>query len=240
MAVFEALAFDGFEGVLARPDEPAASPAPGVLAMPDAYGIGEFCVGQAGRLADLGFIALAGDPYGGGQHAADRDEIAAKFLSVIGDRAVLRANVRTNMDALAGVDGVDTRRLGAIGYCLGGTAVLELARSGYDCRGVVSFHGLLPTSMPASRAGLVASILVCTGADDPHVPLTDVTDFQAEMTAADADCQVIVYTGTKHSWTNPDPSREGPDVAFDARNAARSWDAMRAFLHERDVTPMPT
>ena len=237
MAIFEEISFDGFEGTLARPAPPPASRLPGVLVMPDAFGISPFSIGQAGRLADLGFIALAGDPYGGGFHAEGQEEIAEKFASVTGDEAGLRANVRTNMDALAAVDGVDTQRLGAIGYCLGGTAVLELARSGYRCQGVVSFHGLLATELPASPDSLVASILVCTGADDPYAPLTDVTAFQTEMTNADADCQVIVYTGTQHSWTNPDSSREWPGIAYHPRNAARSWDAMRAFLHERVVAP---
>ena len=235
MAIFEVISFDGFEGMLARPEQPLASPLPGVLVMPDAFGISAFSSGQAGRLADLGFIALAGDPYGGGFHAESQEEIAEKFASVTSDQAVLRTNVRRNMEALAAVDGVDTQRLGAIGYCLGGTAVLELARSGYRCQGVVSFHGLLATTLPASRESLVASILVCTGADDPYAPLTDVAGFQAEMTAADADCQVIVYTGTQHSWTNPDSSREWPGIAFHPLNAARSWGAMRAFLQERVV-----
>ena len=237
MAIVENISFDGFEGRVARPEQAQTSTLPGVLVMPDTFGISEFSVGQASRLADLGLIALAGDPYGGGFHASNQEEIAAKFASVTGDEADLRTNVQTNMDALAAVDGVDTSRLGAIGYCLGGTAVLELARSGYRCQGVVSFHGLLATTMPASRNSLAASILVCTGADDPYAPLADVLSFQAEMTAAEADCQVIVYTGTQHSWTNPDSSREWPGIAFHPQNAARSWDAMHAFLQERVVAP---
>src|SRR5262245_1666381 len=116
MATLEDLSFDGFEGVVARPDERSAAAGPGVLVMPDAFGISEFTIARAGRLADLGFVALAGDPYGGGYHATDQGEVAAKFASVTGDPDVLRTNVRTNMDALAAVDGVDAQRLGAIGY----------------------------------------------------------------------------------------------------------------------------
>jgi dienelactone hydrolase len=239
MARFEQCSFDGFEGMLARPDSPSASPAPGVLVMPDAFGIGEFSIEQAGRLADLGFVALAGDPWGGGFYAASEEEITPKFVALTSDDDGLRTNVRSNMDALAAIDGVDTDRLGAIGYCLGGTAVLELARSGYPCRGVVSFHGLLATAIPATLDALAASLLVCTGADDPYAPLTDVTAFQAEMTAADADCQVVVYTGAQHSWTNPDPSRARPGIAYHPQHAARSWDAMLAFLHERVGAPAP-
>jgi len=239
MARFEQCSFDGFEGMLARPDAPSAASAPGVLVMPDAFGIGDFSIQQAGRLADLGFVALAGDPYGGGFSAASEEELTPPFMALTGEGAGLRTNVRINMDALASIDGVDTDRLGAIGYCLGGTAVLELARSGYPCRGVVSFHGLLATAMPATRDTLVASLLVCTGADDPYAPLSDVAAFQAEMTAADADCQVVVYTGAQHSWTNPDPSRAREGIAYHPQHAARSWDAMLAFLRERVGAPAP-
>ena len=89
MAICADISFDGFEGKLAHPEPPPASPVPGVLVMPDAFGISAFSIGQAGRLADLGFIALAGDPYGGGFRASNQEEIAAKFASVVGDQAVL-------------------------------------------------------------------------------------------------------------------------------------------------------
>jgi dienelactone hydrolase len=202
--------------------------------MADAFGIGEFSIAQAGRLADVGYVALAGDLYGGGFRASNHEEIAAKFGAVTADATAMRANVAANMDALAAVDGVDRDRLGAIGFCLGGTAVLELARSGYDCRSVVSFHGLLTTTLPATSDSLRASVLVCTGADDPYAPLADVLAFQAEMSAANADCQVIVYTGTEHSFTNPDSARDWPGIAFHPQNARRSWQAMLAFFDERN------
>jgi len=232
MAVIEDLSYEGFAGKLARPEQPPATPLPGVLVMPDAYGISDFSIGQATRLADLGFVTLAGDPYGGGFYATTPEAVAEKTASVTTDQTVLRANVRANMDALAAVDGVDTLRLGAIGYCLGGTAVLELARSGYACRGVVSFHGLLTTTAPAEHGAVGAAVLVCTGADDPYAPLTDVIGFQAEMTAAEADCQVLVYTGTQHSWTNPASAGAWPGIAYHPQNAERSWDTMVSFLRQ--------
>jgi len=235
MAVFETLGFDGFEGRLVRPEQRATS-APAVLVMADAFGIGDFSIGQAGHLADLGFIALAGDLYGGGFRASNQEEITGQMAAVT-DSATMRARVRANMDALAGVEGVDTDRIGAIGYCLGGKAVLELARDGYDCLGVVSFHGLLATDAPVEADTLRASVLVCTGADDPYAPLEDVARFQAEMTAAAADSQVIVYTGTKHSWTNPDSAREWPGIEFHAQNAKRSWNSMLAFFEDLGMSP---
>ena len=236
MAVIEDLGFDGFEGKLARPDQPSASPLPGILVMPDAYGISDFSIGQAARLADLGFVALAGDPYGGGFHASNPDEIAEKFASVAGDVLLRRTSARTWTRSPRSTASTPTR-LGAIGYCLGGTAVLELARSGYSCRGVVSFHGLLTTASPAARDAVIASVLVCTGADDPYAPLSDVAGFQAEMTDAGVDCQVIVYSGTLHSFTNPESHAGIPGIAFHPQNAERSWNAMVAFLHERVGVP---
>ena len=166
MATIEELRFGPFVGQLARPETSSAEPRPGVLVMADALGIGDFSVGQAAKLADLGFVALAGDIYGGGFRAVDAAGVAEKG-AMLSDHGAIRANVRSNMGALAAVEGVDPSRLAAIGYCMGGTSVLELARSGYACCAVVSFHGVLGTSFPVGRGDVVASVLVCTGADDP-------------------------------------------------------------------------
>ena len=143
------------------------------------------------------------------------------------------------MDALAARRRRGQSALGAIGYCLGGTAVLELAAERIRLSGrrelprpPADHHACHAT--PSSRPSPSAPARTTRTSRSPTYGLPGRDD------GSDADCQVIVYTGTKHSFTNPDPSREGPDVAFHARNAARSWDAMRAFLQERDVTPIST
>ena len=128
---------------------------------------------------------------------------------------------------------VDRQRIAAIGYCFGGTAVLELARSGADIAGVVSFHGGLGTPRPADPHTFKAKVLVLHGADDPNVPLQQVIDFQEEMRKAKADWQMICYGGAVHAFTNPasgsDPSK---GVAYNEKADRRSWEHMNIFFDE--------
>jgi dienelactone hydrolase len=116
---------------------------------------------------------------------------------------------------------------------MGGTLSLELARAGAPLRGVVSFHGGLQTQRPAEAGSLKAKILVCTGAEDPFVPAAQVTAFIEEVTKAKADWQVIIYSGTGHSFTNPDAGRAGvPGVAYNKAADERSWKSMQSFFEE--------
>jgi dienelactone hydrolase len=128
---------------------------------------------------------------------------------------------------------VDPARVGAIGYCFGGTVALELARSGADVAGVVSFHGALDTSTPAESGNVKAKILVCHGADDPFVPPEQVHEFLKEMQTAQADWQLVAYGGAVHSFTNPDVDKINLDGAKYNRDAdRRSWKAMQTFFEE--------
>jgi dienelactone hydrolase len=128
---------------------------------------------------------------------------------------------------------VDPKKLAAIGYCFGGTTVLELARSGADARGVVSFHGGLATTMPAKAGDLKARLLVCHGADDPFVKPAEVEAFKKEMSAAKADMTFIAYPGAVHSFTKKaagdDPSK---GQAYNADADRESWAAMKKFFNE--------
>jgi dienelactone hydrolase len=139
--------------------------------------------------------------------------------------------VRAGFDALATLANVDTKRLGAMGYCFGGLAVLELARMGAPVAGVVSFHGILSTKTPEDARNITAKILACTGADDPLVPAEQVAGFADEMTKAAVDWQVVTYGGAKHAFTNPDAKRP-PVLEYNAAADSRSWEAMRCFWYE--------
>jgi dienelactone hydrolase len=120
-----------------------------------------------------------------------------------------------------------------MGYCFGGGAVLELARSGADLSGVVSFHGNLDTSNPADAKQVKAKLLVLHGANDPNVPPAQVAAFEDEMRAAGVDWQLVVYSGAVHGFTNPaNASDPSTGLAYDARADRRSWQAMRAFFDE--------
>jgi dienelactone hydrolase len=156
--------------------------------------------------------------------------VAGKYKN---DRALMRARVQAGLDALAGSELCDPRKVAAIGYCFGGTSVLELARSGADIAGVVSFHGGLDTPTPADAKNIKAKVLVLHGGDDPHVPRKDVEAFKNEMSAAGVDWQLVIYGGAVHAFTNPaagnDKSR---GAAYNADADRRSWEAMRAFFAE--------
>jgi dienelactone hydrolase len=205
---------------------------PGVLVMPEAFGLGPQVKRRVERLAELGYVALAGDPYGDGLQLNDLQEAIQRAMALFADPSKSRARARAALDKLASLPEVDPNRLAAIGYCMGGTLSLELARDGAPLKGVVSFHGGLQTQRPAAGK-IAAKILVCTGADDPFVPVAQVAAFAAEMTAAKADWQVVSYAGTVHSFTNPDADKVGnPGISYNKSADERSWKAMTSLFEE--------
>ncbi len=220
-------------GYVAYPAE-SAGRLPAVLVVHDWMGLGSYAKRRADELAGLGYVALAADMYGGGRVARDTKEAQALAGALKqGDRAEMRRRAAAALAALKAFRLTDTNRVAAIGYCFGGTTVLELARAGSDIKGVVSFHGGLDTAAPAAPGGIRAAVLACHGADDPYVPKSEVEGFQEEMRKAGADWQLIAYSGAVHSFTNPDagsdPSR---GAAYHARADRRSWALMKSFLNE--------
>jgi dienelactone hydrolase len=214
-------------------DDQTSKKRPGILVMPEAFGLGVHAKARAQRLAALGYIALAGDPYGDGIETADLQEAIKLATALRTDPAKFRKRARVALDKLASLPQVDSSRLAAIGFCMGGTFSLELARDGAPLSGVVSFHGGLETQRPAEAGQVKAKILVCHGADDPFVPPAQVNAFAEEMTKAGANWQVISYGGTVHSFTNPAADSVGnPGLAYNKQTDERSWKAMRAFFDE--------
>jgi len=201
--------------------------------MPEAFGLGSHAKQRAERLAQLGYVAIAGDPYGNGIELNDLQE-AMKYAGALRENpANFCKRARVALDKLASLPQVDPNRLAAIGYCMGGTFSLELARDGAPLKGVVSFHGGLGTERPAAAGQVKAKILVCTGADDPFVPAAQVNALADEMTKAGADWQIISYGGTVHSFTNPDAGKVGnPGLKYNKASDERSWKAMASFFEE--------
>jgi dienelactone hydrolase len=214
-------------GELYRPMSPNGF---AVLVVHEADGIGGNVRRRCAQLAQLGYVALAADLHGGGR-VLEGEEMRAAVERFRGYPERFRARVGAGFDALAAIEGVDAGRIAAIGYCFGGTAVLELARSGAPARAVASFHGLLTTRAPAPPGQITARIAAYTGALDPLVPPEDVAAFQAEMTAAEADWQLSIYGRAWHSFTNigvqdsPDPR-----MRYDPDADAQSWRAALQFL----------
>jgi dienelactone hydrolase len=220
------------EGVLAY-DDAVAARRPGVLVIHEWTGVGPYVERRARELAALGYVALACDIYGKGVRPKTAEEAGAQASIYRRDRVLMRARARAGLEALRAHRLVDPGRLAAIGYCFGGGVALELARSGADLRAVVSFHGNLDTPDPADAKNIKAKVLVCHGADDPHVGPDQVAAFEREMRAARVDWQLVIYGGAVHSFTNPDagsdPSR---GAAYDEAADRRSWAAMRALFAE--------
>lgn len=205
---------------------------PGILVMPEAFGLGKQAKDRALRLASLGYAALAGDPYGNGLEVSDLQEAIQHAGAIREDNTKFRQRIRAGLDALMALPQVDTDRLVVMGYCMGGSCSLEMARDGAPLKGVVSFHGALETQSPAEPGKVQAKVLVCHGADDPFVPVEHVTAFEEEMTKAGVDWQVISYGGTVHSFTNPEADGSIEGICYNKQADARSWQAMQTFFDE--------
>jgi dienelactone hydrolase len=216
------------EDGVARP-----GPRPGVLVFPEGGGLGEHPKRRARQLAELGYIVLACDMYGGGLVARDADEARALFQGLLADLPKLRGRAEAALQALVALPRIDRRRLGAIGFCFGGLVALELARSGAAVAGVVSFHGILRTTQPAVAGTVTAKVLACHGHRDPFVSPAELTGFMAEMESAGVDWQVLAHAAAGHGFTNPATTATGiPGVGYEPNAERRSWAAMLAFFAE--------
>jgi dienelactone hydrolase len=220
-----------FEGWFAY-DRAQAGKRPAILIVQQWKGLGPDEKKRAEMLAKLGYAVFALDIYGSGVRADNPRDASALAAVYKDDRELMRSRVKIALNLFQKHPLVDSNKIAAIGYCFGGTAVLELARSGADVQGVVSFHGGLSTSMPAT-SNIKASVLVLHGADDPFVPPAEVQAFEEEMRKAGADWQLVSYGKAVHSFTDFDA---GSDVsrgaAYNKSADQRSWDAMRVFFQE--------
>jgi dienelactone hydrolase len=212
-------------------DDARSERRPGILVVHEGGGINDHPRRRAAQLAELGYVALACDMYGGGQYVSDpkrRNELMSELRS---DPSKLRARAQAGLLALRSQSRVDAAKLGAIGFCFGGMTVLELARSGAPIAGVVSFHGILDTQRPAEPGSIKARVLVLHGAADPFAPLAKVDAFIEEMEHAQADWQIDIYGGAQHGFTRPDAAQLGmAGVAYHAEADRRSWRAMHSFF----------
>jgi dienelactone hydrolase len=220
------------EGFLAY-DDAVLAPRPGILVVHDWMGVSEETKRRCTMLADLGYVAFAADIYGKRVRPTTAEEAGKLAGKYKGDRALYRKRLNLALDVLQKDSRVDPKKLAAIGYCFGGTGVLELARSGADLRGVVSFHGGLDSLHPEDAKAIKARILVLHGADDPFVPAADVAAFQEELRKAGVDWQMTYYSGAVHAFTNPGAgSDNSKGAAYNEKADRRSWEAMKAFFAE--------
>lgn len=213
-------------------DDAIKGPRPGVLIVHQWLGLTDYEKHRAEMLAQLGYVAFCADIYGTGVRPKDAGEaggVAGKYKN---DRALLRARVNAGLETLKKSELVDVKKIAAIGYCFGGTAVIELARSGAELNGVVSFHGGLDSPTLADGKNIKCKILVCAGADDPFQKPEDLAAFQKEMHDAKVDWQMIQYGGAVHSFTQPNPGFSNPGAKYNERADRRSWADMQQFFAE--------
>jgi dienelactone hydrolase len=219
------------EGYLAY-DTAVAGKRPAVLVVHQWKGLTDYEKKRCEMLAKLGYVAFAVDIYGKGIRPTTVQEAGAQAGKYKSDRALLRQRANAGLAWLRQQERVDGKRIAAIGYCFGGTTVIELARSGADVAGVISFHGGLDSPKPEDGKNIKCKVLALHGADDPFVPEKDLAAFEGEMRAAKVDWQLVQYGGAVHSFTdwNADGSMKG--AQYNERADQRSWADLQQFLAE--------
>ncbi len=215
-------------------DDAVKGKRPGILVVHEWWGHNEYARKRARMLAAQGYTALAVDMYGNGKQAHHPDD-AGKFSSEVSKNAALaKARFDAALKLIKKQKTVDADNIAAIGYCFGGSVVLNMARMGEPLKAVLSFHGGLGTDTPAEPGKVKARIASFTGEDDPFIPATQVAAFRQEMDKAGASYTVVTYPGAKHSFTNPDADKYGQEfklpLAYNAAADKASWDAGLAFL----------
>ncbi|WP_415926645.1 dienelactone hydrolase family protein [Denitratimonas tolerans] len=207
---------------------------PGLVMVPNWMGVTGSALEKARALAGSDYVVLVADVYGAQRRPADATEARAMVTALLGDRAVLRERIGAALEVLranAFEAPLDAARIGAVGFCFGGSTVLELARSGADVAGVVSLHGGLGTNAPAAQSPK-AAILVLNGADDRSVSAEDIAAFAAEMNAVEADWQFVNFAGAVHCFAEADAASP-PGCVYHERSARRAYRYLHDFFAER-------
>jgi dienelactone hydrolase len=213
-------------------DDSISGKRPGVLVVHQWFGLTDYEKRRATQLAQLGYVAFCADIYGKDARSKNVQEAGAQSGKYKSDRALLRARVNAALDVLKKNELVDTTRVAAIGYCFGGTTVIELARSGAELNGVVSFHGGLDSPAPADGKNIKCKVLALAGADDPFQKPEDLTAFESEMRDNKVDWQIVFYGGAVHAFTQPDPGFVNAGAKYNEKADKRSWEAMKTFFTE--------
>jgi dienelactone hydrolase len=206
---------------------------PGVIVVHEWWGLNEYARRRARMLAELGYTAFAIDMYGEGKNTVHPQEAGEFAAAVRNNMPAARARFNAALDVIKKHETVIPDKIAAIGYCFGGGIVLQMALDGAGLEGVVSFHGSLGGAYPENKPEVKAKILICHGADDPHVTAQQIEEFQRQLSKASADWQMNIYSKAVHSFTNPeagnDPSKGS---AYNKEADVRSWEAMKLFLKE--------
>ncbi len=220
-----------FESVIVHPAKTGA-PRPGILMVPNWMGPTQASLSKAMQVAGDGYVVMMVDMYGVDTRPSDAAQASAAATAVRSDRKMMRARADKALQVFRAEGkplGLDPTKVAAIGFCFGGGTVLELGRSGADLAAIISFHGDLVSPTLADDAGKTrAKVLVCHGADDPYVPQADVQQFVAAMAKTDVDWQLLQFSGTVHSFTDPTAASDG--ARYHERSARRAFASMNLLL----------
>jgi dienelactone hydrolase len=217
-----------FAGLFFEPETSSTEPHACVMVLHGGAGVGAHENDRARMLTELGYVAFVPDLFG--EVFESRERGVEVIKSLVKDHQGLRARLADALTCMRARPAVDASRLAAIGFCFGGLAALELARSGAELRAVVSFHGGLTAHAPAEPGKVKPAILACTGAADPFVTPEHRAAFESEMTRASADWQLHVYSNAMHGFTERGVNR--PGAQYHEATDRRSWRTMRAFFDE--------
>ena len=220
------------EGLLAY-DDSVRGKRPAVLVVHEWWGLNDYARGRAEQLAGMGYVAFALDMYGKGKVTKHPTQAGQWMKQVSSNVYKWQQRALAGLEVLKKDPRTDVNRIAAIGYCFGGSTVQQLAYSGADIKGVVSFHGslMLPVSVQINQVR--ARILICHGAADPFVKRGDLEDYISTMESSGLDYQIVIYGGAKHSFTNPEADTVGMDALKYSKSAdQRSWEDMKVFFAE--------
>ena len=220
-------------------DETKTGKRPAVLVFPEGFGLSEHTKEKARRLAELGYVTLANDLYGESKTVNTLDEVMGFVGPLMKEPLKIRAYAEAGLKALIARPEVDASRIAAIGYCIGGTVALELARGGAEVKGAAGFHSGLSTERPGDAKDIKGKVLVCIGADDSIIGPDVRNAFIEEMTAGKVDWPMHLYGGVVHSFTNKEAASRGePDVLrYSADADRRSFSSLVDFLEEVFADP---
>jgi dienelactone hydrolase len=221
-----------FESVLVY-DDAVKAPRPGLVLVPNWLGINEANLKQAELVAGKEYVVLVADVYGLDGRPKTMEEAGKAAGGLTGDRALLRTRVAKSLALLLAEKhaSLDAKKVGAIGFCFGGTTALELARMGAKVPAIVTFHAGLSSPRPDDAKNITGRVLVLHGADDPNVPPDEVKAFEDEMRGAKVDWQLHAFGGAVHSFTDVDAHLAG-NADYNPKVAKQAYAMMREFLAE--------
>jgi dienelactone hydrolase len=230
------------EGLLAWDDAVASekTPQPGIVVCPEWWGNNDYARGRAKKLAELGFVAFSIDVYGKGKLTTDAGQASKWAGELYGSVELMRGRAKAGLEVLTSQVQVDKTRLAAIGYCMGGTVALELARTGADLDAVVAFHAGKLTALGEAQtnARIKGAVLACHGQADTFVSADELRAFHEQMSDAKLYYQFVSYPGAVHAFTNPNAGKFGvPGVDYNEAADRRSWEHMKAWFADAFARP---